>query len=149
MPHPVTSNGVMSFKIEPNDVGFFRIGNATDFPLPPIMVADTYLVSLRTDGTAPQVLTGLLNLVNKGSAELPLWKIRQDLPPWLTVGVTKSGKSQTLTSTVTTAGLKKGLYHAVVRLDNTEPVSGRPMSAVYYDVDLEVAADVASLTNSQ
>lgn len=148
-PVTVPTNGILSFKVEPNDVGFFRIGNSTDFPLPPVIVADTYLISLRTDGATPQVLSGSLNLSNKGSAELPLWKIRQDLPRWLTVSITKSGKSQTLTNTVTTAGLKKGLYHAVVRLDNTEPVSHRPMSAVYYDVDLEVAADVAGLTNSQ
>jgi hypothetical protein len=39
--------------------------------------------------------------------------------------------------------LKKGLYHAVVRADNTEPVSGQPMSALCYDVDLEVARDVS------
>jgi len=28
------------------------------------------------------------------------------------------------------------------RADNTEPVSGKPMSALYYDVDLEVTRDV-------
>ena len=43
---------------------------------------------------------------------------------------------------VSTAALKKGLYHALVRADNTEPVSGKPMSALYYDVDLEVTQDV-------
>ncbi len=52
--------------------------------------------------------------------------------------MTVKGKSQTFTNTVSTAGLKPGLYHAVVRADNVEPVSGRPMSALYYDVDLEV-----------
>lgn len=31
---------------------------------------------------------------------------------------------------------------AVVRLDNADPVSGRPMSAVTYDVDLEVTDGV-------
>jgi hypothetical protein len=43
---------------------------------------------------------------------------------------------------VKTAGLKKGAYHAIVRADNVEPVSGRPMSAFYYDVDLEVTRDI-------
>jgi hypothetical protein len=38
--------------------------------------------------------------------------------------------------------LKKGSYHALVRADNVEPVSGKPMSALYYDVDLEVADDI-------
>ena len=52
------------------------------------------------------------------------------------------------TNTVSTAGLKKGLYHAVVRADNIEPVSGKPMSSLYYDVDLEVPADVRSVSKS-
>ena len=65
--------------------------------------------------------------------------MRPGLPSWLSVAVTKHGKSQTLSNTVSTAGLAKGLYHAVVRADNIEPVSGQPMSALYYDVDLEVA----------
>jgi len=67
----------------------------------------------------------------------------EGLPPWLSVTVLKSGKSQTFTNTVSTAGLKKGLYHAVVRADNTEPVSGKPMSALYYDVDLEIIQEVS------
>jgi hypothetical protein len=56
--------------------------------------------------------------------------------------VTGSGKSQTFVNTASTAGLKKGRYHALVRADNVEPVSGRPMSAFYYDVDLEVVRSV-------
>ena len=36
------------------------------------------------------------------------------------------------------------LDHALVRADNTEPVSGKPTSAIYYDVDLDVSDDVAS-----
>ncbi len=55
--------------------------------------------------------------------------------------VLQSRKSQTFTNTVSTAGLKQGFYHTVVRADNTEPVSGKPMSALYYDVDLEVVQD--------
>jgi hypothetical protein len=61
------------------------------------------------------------------------------------VAVTKNGTSQKITSTVMTDGLRKALYHAVVRLDNIEPVSGRPMSAVYYDVDLVVPHDVGGI----
>ena len=94
------------------------------------------------NAATPQNLTGLISLTNRGTAELPLWKVRQDLPGWLTVTVAKTGKTQTITNTLATASLKKGTYHAVVRLDNTEPVSGKPMSAVYYDVDLEVTDDV-------
>ena len=55
---------------------------------------------------------------------------------------TGSGKSQTLVNTVSTAGLKKGPAHALVRADNVEPISGKPMSALYYDVDLEVIRNV-------
>jgi alpha-galactosidase len=134
----VREDGSLSIKVEPNNVQFFRVSKSKDFPLPPVIVADTYLVSLRASGTSPQKLTGTINLTNKGSSELPLWKVRQDLPAWLSVSVAKNGKTQTVLNTVSTAGLKKGLYHAVVRLDNTEPVSGKPMSAVYYDIDLEV-----------
>lgn len=76
------------------------------------------------------------------SSDLPPWRIDpKSLPPWLSVAVTGSGKSRTFVNTVMTAGLKKGPYHAVVRADNVEPISGRPMSALYYDVDLEVAHD--------
>jgi len=143
----ISPDGGVSFKLEPNAVGFFRLSNSQGFPLPPLIVADTYLISLRADAAAAQTLTGSLVLKNMGNSQLPLWKVRQDLPAWLAVSVTQTGVSQTLTNSVATAGLKKGIYHAVVRLDNTEPVSGRPMSAVYYDVDLEVPADVAGLAN--
>jgi len=44
--------------------------------------------------------------------------------------------------TVSTAGLSKGYYHALVRADTVEPISGKPMSALYYDVDLEVVRTV-------
>ncbi len=58
------------------------------------------------------------------------------------MAVEGSGKSQKLVNTVRTAELKKGAYHALVRADNVETVSGKPMSALYYDVDLEVVDDV-------
>ena len=91
----------------------------------------------------PEKLNGTVTLENKGSSSLPPWKIDpESLPPWLSVEVTGNGKSQTFVNTVTTAGLEKGVYHTIVRADNVEPVSGLPMSAFYYDVDLEVAQDV-------
>jgi hypothetical protein len=106
-------------------------------------VADTYLVSLRTAGSRPEKLTGTVMVENKGSSELPRWRVDpKSLPPWLSVAVTGSGKTQTFVNTVATVGLKKGAYHALVRADNVEPISGRPMSALYYDVDLEVVRDV-------
>ena len=69
---------------------------------------------------------------------LPLWKVRPGLPAWLSVNVSQSGNTQTFSNKVSTAGLAKGRYHAVVRADNLEPLSGLPMSALYYDVDLDV-----------
>jgi hypothetical protein len=101
-------------------------------------VADSYLVSLKSTGPAPQKLTGSITVTNKGSSELAPWRVGEGLPGWLSVKVAVKGKSQTFTNTVSTEGLKPGLYHAIVRADNVEPVSGRPMSALYYDVDLEV-----------
>jgi alpha-galactosidase len=130
--------GGISIRVAPNDVALLRASKTNSFPVPPIIVADSYLVSLRAPGLTAQKLTGAITVKTNGSDELPLWKVRPGLPSWLSVAVRKTGKSQTLTSTASTAGLKNGLYHAVVRADNIEPVSGKPMSALYYDVDLEV-----------
>jgi hypothetical protein len=101
-------------------------------------VADSYRLSYHASETGPQTLTGAITVKTIGSDDLPLWKVRSPLPSWLSVSVSKSGKTQTLANTVSTAGLTKGLYHAVVRADNIEPVSGLAMSALYYDVDLEI-----------
>jgi hypothetical protein len=119
-------------------VALLRISKSRAFPVPPVIVADSYWLSFRAPGPGPQKLNGAITVRTTGSDELPLWKVRPGLPPWLSVAVTKYGKSQTLANTVSTAGLAKGLYHAVVRADNFEPVSGLPTSALYYDVDLEV-----------
>jgi len=135
--------GGVTVSVAPDDVAMFRVSTKNDFPLPPIIVADSYLVSLRTADKAPQKLAGAITITNKGSAELPLWKVGEGLPAWLSVTVKKNGKSQAFINAISTAGLKKGLYHAVVRADNTEPVSGKSMSALYYDVDLEVTRDVS------
>jgi hypothetical protein len=138
------TNGI-SVTVAPNDVAMFRISKNDNFPLPPIIVADSYLVSLRATDTVAQTLSTAITISNKGSDELPLWEVQKSLPGWLSVTVTKNGKSQTLTNLISTAGLKKGFYHAIVRADNTEPVSGKQMSAIYYDVDLEVQNDVGGV----
>jgi alpha-galactosidase len=135
--------GGISVTVAPNDVALLRISKRNAFPVPPIIVADSYLVSLRAAGVAAQKLTRVVTIKTNGSDELPLWKVRPGLPSWLFVDVTRKGKSQTLTNTVSPGGLKKGLYHALVRADNVEPVSGRPMSALYYDVDLEITDGAA------
>lgn len=134
-------SGGLSLTVEPNDVALLRIAKASAFPLPPIIVADTYLVALRTGRPTAQKLTGTVTVKTTGSDALPLWKVRPGLPSWLTVSVARQGKTQTLTNTVSPTGLKKGLYHALVRADNIEPRSGKPMSAFYYDVDLEITGD--------
>ena len=130
--------GGISVTVLPNDVALLRVSKTRAFPVPPIIVADTYLVSLRANHGATRNLTGVVTVKTIGSDPLPLWKVRPDLPSWLSVSVKKCGKRQTLTNTVSAAGLKEGHYHAVVRADNIEPLSGRPMSALYFDVDLEV-----------
>ncbi len=135
--------GGISVTVGPDDVAFLRISKRNDFPIPPILVADTTLVSLRATGSRPEKLTGTVTIANKGSSPLPPWRIDPaSLPPWLSVAVAGNGKSQTFLNAVTTAGLKKGDYHAQVRADNVEPASGRPISAFYYDVDLKVPRDV-------
>jgi alpha-galactosidase len=137
--------GGTTVRVDPDDIAFLRISAKDDFPIPPIIVADSYLVSLRSTGTVPETCFATITLRNRGSADLPFWRVNGGLPAWLSVAVTKNGKSQKITSTVMTDGLRKALYHAVVRLDNIEPVSGRPMSAVYYDVDLVVPHDVGGI----
>lgn len=125
------------------DVTFLRISKTKDFPIPPIVVADTTLVKLKSTGAQPETLAGTVTVTNKGSHDLPLWRIDpKSLPPWLTIAAKGGGKVQTFVNSVSTAGLKKGDYHALVRADNVEPVSGKPMSAFYYDVDLEVGRNV-------
>jgi hypothetical protein len=126
----------------PDEVAFLRLSKKAEFPIPPILVADSYFVSLRSTGPRPEQLSGTVTVTNKGSQDLPPWKVGAGLPPWLSVTVSGSGRSQTFVNSVSTAGLRKGSYHAVVRADNVEPVSGKPMSALYYDVDLEVERDV-------
>jgi len=131
--------GSITVSVGPDDVAFLRLSKTPEFPIPPIIVADTYRVSLRSTSTRPETLTGTVTVTNKGSADLPPWRVDpKALPPWLRVEVTGGGKTWTFVNTVSTAGLKKGAYHALVRADNVEPVSGRPMTALYYDVDLEV-----------
>jgi len=137
--------GGISVHVAPDDVVMLRVSKSDSFSLPPIIVADSYLVSLRATDTIPQKLSAAITIANKGSDELPLWRIQKGLPDWISVTVTKNGKIQNLNSVIATAGLKKGFYHAIVRADNTEPVSGKPMSAVYYDVDLEVPNDVGGV----
>ena len=133
-----SKGGTFSVTVGPQDVRFLRISKSREFPLPPIIVADTYLLSFRGAGQAVEKLTGTITLTNKGTTDLPLWKVRSELPAWLTVSVDKNGQVQKITNRISTAGLSKGSYHAMVRLDNSEPLSGKQTSAVYYDVDLEV-----------
>jgi hypothetical protein len=123
----------------PNDVAFIRVSRTGEFPIPPIIVADAYRVALKAaEGTRGPV-SGSITVANKGSAELAAWKVDpKSVPGWLKVRVDVDGRSQMFVNTADPAGLKKGLYHAQVRADNTEPVSGKPMSALYYDIDLEI-----------
>jgi len=135
--------GGLTVTVPPSDVAMLRISKSRAFPVPPVIVADSYWLSFRVTASGPQKLTEAIKVKTNGSDELPLWKVRPGLPSWLTVVVTRHGNSQKLSNTVSTAVLAKGLYHAVVRADNIEPVSGLPISALYYDVDLEVAGGEA------
>jgi len=135
--------GATTVSVGPDDVAFLRISRTNEFPVPPVLVADTTLVTLRSASAGAERLTGAVTVTNKGTSALPPWRVDpKSLPPWLSVAVSGSGQSQTFVNTASTAGLKKGRYHALVRADNVEPVSGRPMSAFYYDVDLEVVRNV-------
>jgi alpha-galactosidase len=130
--------GSIHVTVAPGDAALLRISKANSFPLPPIIVADSYRAAFRASVRAPEELTRKITVRNNGSSILPIWKVRPGLPSWLSVTVSQDGNAQTFSSKVSTAGLAKGHYHAVVRADNREPLSGLPMSALYYDVDLEL-----------
>ncbi len=134
--------GGVTVRVAAGDVAFLRVSRVASFPLPPILSADSYLVTLRTDEADARVLQASVTVRNRAGTELPAWIVAPGLPAWLSVRVVRSGSSQTLVNTVETGGLKKGSYHALVRADNVEPVSGRAMTSLYYDVDLEVGRDV-------
>jgi len=124
---------------EANGVSFIRVSKTGEFPIPPIIVADTYRVALKAGGEPAKPVAGKITVVNKGSSELAAWKVDpKSVPAWLKVSVEVSGRSQTFVNAANPAGLMKGTYHAQVRADNVEPISGKPMSALYYDVDLEI-----------
>ena len=130
--------GGITVSVPSNDVTLLRVSKTDDFPLPPVIVADSYWLSFHAPGSGPQKLANAITVKTTGSDELPLWKVRPGLPHWLSVSVTKQGNTQTFVNRASCEGLAKGSYHAVVRADNAEPRSGRPMTALYYDVDLEV-----------
>jgi hypothetical protein len=128
--------------VPPDDVAMLRVSRKNEFLIPPVLAADTYAVTLRADNKRLEKLSGTVTVTNKGSADLPPWRIGEGLPSWLSVTVTGDGKNQRFVNTVSTAGLKQGFYHAVVSADTMGPVSGRPVSALYCDVDLEIIEDV-------
>jgi alpha-galactosidase len=136
-------NGVI-VSVPASDLAFLRISKSNAFPLPPVIVADTYLLSFHVPSSSAHKLKGTVTVKTTGSDDLPLWKVHSGLPVWLAVSVVQHGKSQTFVNTVSTAGLANGVYHAVVRADNVEPMSGLPMSALYYDIDLEVGGDTGT-----
>ena len=138
--------GSIRVTVAPNDVALFRISKTDSFPLPPIIVADSYRLFFRASGNRP--LQQAIAVGNNGSSALPLWKVAPGLPSWLSVAVTQNGRTQTFYNKVSTAGLAAGHYHALVRADNREPVSGLPMSALYYDVDLEVSGATGGPANN-
>ena len=128
----------LTVTVPPHDVIMLRLSRIKEFPLPPIISADTYLISLRAKSYKPEQLSSSLTIHNAGTVDLPLWKVHGSLPAWLKVEVKKQGKNQIVTNKINTAGLNPGYYHAIVRLDNTEPISKKPMTAFYYDVEIEV-----------
>jgi hypothetical protein len=123
-----------------------RFSATNNFIIPPVIVANKYGCSMKSAQPSPRNLYDTITLTNKGSSELPLWQIAAGLPNWLSVTVLKRTSSvQALVTKVNTAGLAAGNYHSIVKANNTEPVSGLPMSTVWYDVDLNVPNDVTGV----
>lgn len=140
---PVTQG--LSLTVLPNDEIMLHLSRAKDFPLPLIICADNYLISLRSTGSKPEKLSASLTIHNAGTDDLPPRKVHEQLPSWLSIKITREGKNQVITNQVNTAGLRQGHYHYIVRLDNSEPVSGKPMTVFYYDLDLKVLKHVSNI----
>jgi alpha-galactosidase len=75
-------DGLISVMVAAHDVKLLRASRAEDFPVPPIVVADTYRIFLKAAGDAPETLTGTITVVNKGSSDLPLWRQRLESRQW-------------------------------------------------------------------
>jgi hypothetical protein len=105
----ISPDGSLSVMVEPNDVKMFRISKSKDFPRPPVVIADTYVLSLRATGTSPQNLTGTITLTNKGSSELPLWKsTSEDVLIQCSPARERSGPGKAL----------QGVFHAGVNIED-------------------------------
>jgi hypothetical protein len=133
--------GGVTVDVASHDVAMLRISPKDGFPIPPIVVADRYALSFKPSAGGVQKLTDSILVANKGTEELPLWKIRGKLPGWLSVSVKKVNRStQAFVTMVSASGLKPGMYHAIIEADNTEPVTKKEMSTLWYDVELTVPA---------
>jgi len=131
----------LTVDVPPHDTRMFRISGTDRFPVPPILVASTYDAAFHTVA-GRHTLVDTLRVTNKGSSDLPLWKLKGELPPWLRVSVIRlNASAQAFVTQVSTAGLAAGSYHALVTAGNTEPVSGLPMSTFWYDVHLDVSPE--------
>lgn len=129
----------VTVNVATDDVAMLRFCKLDSFPVPPIIVADNYLLQFTAQKESPGQFVDSIVLSNKGSDDLPLWSVSDSIA-WLSVSVNKSGKDQRLVNTVQTTGLNAGLYHAIVRAYNTEPRTGLPMSMVTYDVELKITS---------
>ncbi|MDD8027862.1 MAG: glycoside hydrolase family 27 protein, partial [Acidobacteriota bacterium] len=67
--------GGVNAAVGSNEVAFIRVSKKSDFPVPPIIVVDKYRLVLRSPGRAAAKPSGAITVTNKGSADLPLWKI--------------------------------------------------------------------------
>ncbi|MCE5251476.1 glycoside hydrolase family 27 protein [bacterium] len=130
--------GGITMTVPPSDVVMLRVSAENKFPIPPIISADSYLMTFSTNGSSSRKLTQTIRITDRGTNLLPAWRVTSKLPGWLAITVEKDGHAQKVTGTVSTSGLKKGPHHALIRLDNNEPVSGRPLTAFYFDVDVDV-----------
>jgi len=132
---PFRDSAVVS--VATDEAAMLRFSKIDSFPIPPIIVADKYLVQFNSIvGQSGQLVDSII-LTNKGSDVLPLFSVQENAS-WLSINVNRNGKRQGLVTTVQPSGLVAGTYHAVVRAANTEPRSGLPMSTVICDVELRV-----------
>ena len=72
--------GGLSVALAPDEAALLRLSRNSLFPLPPIIVADSYLLTFRATGAGATKLTHVLTVKTNGTDELAPWKVQPGLP---------------------------------------------------------------------
>ncbi len=130
-------DGSQCIQVQPYQGGVYYEGD--DFwvgrlgPVPPAINLSTSSLAFNADIGGGNPSNQVVSVSNGGDGTLPTLSVSEDAG-WLNVSVSGSGNTQTLTNSVTIAGLAGNVYNATVT------VSGSNVSSAQYTVRLTVVA---------